>query len=253
MQTVDFPYIDLSIPLKVKTVCKKEEIVDCVDFYSIDELYNLLYKIYKVELGGEYDPLKGFIVDPYTTRYDINENRPYTTLNTSTKIGIVWHSHPFDNDWNSYPSIEDIDMVRMYPELIFLLLTKKGVYVISANKSYTSIDNVVYFYRSMQPDTSGVEWNYEELEESFVDNLCYKGETIEKFGIFCYMISVGEDKGDKRDKRDKKDKKSKNDEGYNEDKNGISIDYLNRVIVQCYSYKEKTIRNTLRPLIKSIV
>ena len=218
MQRVKFPNIDLTLPIKVRSVCnvrdEKELTVECVDFYRPQELYSLLPNIEKFELGGEYHPRDGFVIDPKVSNYDESEGRPYTSLNTSTRVGILWHSHPFNESWTSYPSIEDMDVVRMYPHLIFLILTHKGLYVISANKPYTSIDNIVGYYTSMQPETTSVAWDYDELEESFSSNLGYDRDTIKTYGIFSYMI----------------------------ESNNINKTTINRIILEAYRYKDKSLR-----------
>lgn len=199
IQRVKFPNIDFTLPLKS-------------NYYDPKELYELLSEVSKVELGGEYDLKNGFIVDPKVSNYDKTEDRPYTSLNVHTKLGVVWHSHPFDSEYTSYPSIEDMDVVRMYPELIFLLLTKKGIYVMSATKPYISVDGIVRYYRSMQPETTDIDWNYEELEESFINNIGYTSEKIHTYGIFCNLIPLNH------------------------------IDKLKNAIIESYKYKDKSIR-----------
>ena len=187
MYRITFPYIDMSLQLKTMTKCANDIDIKCINYYDFRELYTTLNSIEKYELGGEYNPDKGFLIDPRVSYYDKDQDRPYTILNFSRDI--VWHSHPFNYEKNAYPSIEDIDAVRVHHRLIFLLVTYKGVYVLSATRPYTSIDNVVGFYQYMQPNTKSCsEWNYDELEKSFIENRGYNDDIVHKYGIVSVMI-----------------------------------------------------------------
>jgi hypothetical protein len=157
---------------------------------DIIEIYNKLSSVNSYELGGEYNPNFGFTIDKNTTFFDEKEDRAYTILNTNSNNCIVFHSHPFDHENVCYPSIEDLDTCRMYPKLVFLLLTKKGIYVMSSLESYTSIDLIVSYYRNMQPETDGHEWNVLEIENSFLNNKGYDKNNIKKHNLFIYFIQL---------------------------------------------------------------
>lgn len=185
MEEIIFPNISLSI--KIKTKCNKST-HKCIDYYNFTELYKTLETIENYELGGEYDPKFGFVIDPKTSYFDEENQLPYTKLNISSNTHIVFHSHPFNHVATCYPSIEDLDMCRMYPKLVFLIITERGVYIISALKSYISIDLISSFYRNMQSPSSGCQWNYSEIEESFLNNKGCTKENTNKHGLFVHFI-----------------------------------------------------------------
>lgn len=189
MQWVKFPNVDFTFPLKVKSVISECKTTDCADYYTINEIYNTLYNVKKYELGGEYSLKNGFVIDPRVTKYDIEQGRPYTSLNFNSKTGIVWHSHPFNDDGISYPSIEDLNVVRLHPQLMFLLLTRHGLYVMTSTKKYIDVD-VVEFYKNMQPKSSNSNWNYEELETSFLKNKGYTKNMVHKYGLIVNLIPL---------------------------------------------------------------
>lgn len=191
MEIVKFPNIDLVLNLKVRSVCKKDKITTyCAGYYKPVELYKLLKcpTIDIHELGGEYHVKNGFTIDPRVSFFDTDEDRPYTTLNKSSNSGVFWHSHPFVHEFTSYPSIEDLDMFRMNPQLIFLIISRKGIYVISVLKPYTSIDTIVSFYREMQPNAESCNWDYNDLELSFSQNKCFSENIIKDYGLFVKLI-----------------------------------------------------------------
>ena len=222
MKKVKFPNVDLTLMLKTKDVCKNKDTRTCADYYKPEEIYKLLSITDKYELGGLYSPKHGFIIDPHVTYFDTKEDRAYTTLNVNSNTCIVWHSHPFDHKATSYPSIEDLDMCRMYPKLIFLLLSKKGIYVMSSLESYIGIDLIVSYYKNMQPETSGCEWNYSEIEQSFLNNRGYTNDNIKKHGLFVYLIQHQH----------------------------INKKLLNKVILDAYQRKEKSLHQ--HQIIKSL-
>lgn len=153
---LSFPNVDLTIKLKKK-----------IEIYSIENLQILLSVIRRYELGGEYKKGEGFLIDINATHYDYDSDRPYTTLNLHSSNGVVWHSHPFGlNIENSYPSLEDIQVARENPSLIFIIFTGRGVYIISVLQRLTSED-IIEFYESM--DTGDIESNFVNYE--FTDEI----------------------------------------------------------------------------------
>ena len=166
MIQTQFPHVDLSISLKAGR-------------YEIRELYNLLSVIKTYELGGGYDTVAGFKIDVETTWYDDDSDRPYTILDFEYKTDIVWHSHPFGIEVNNaYPSIEDINTARLNPHLTFMILTGKGVYVISV-KEDVSEDEVIDLYNTIDDD---------EVEMNFVTNRYFS--LNKRIFIYCIPISV---------------------------------------------------------------
>ena len=124
-----------------------------------------------LEFAGVYDINEGaFYIDPNASRYDDSGHRPYSLLDPKNFL-VVWHSHPFvTGDKLSFPSIEDLDLVRLNPQSVFLITTYNGIYVISAKREITSIDSVTKFYRSMNGKSEDCNrWNYETLKENFLE------------------------------------------------------------------------------------
>ncbi len=152
----------------------------------------------KYELGGEYyfdsnHSVGGkFYIDPSVSFYDIKEDSPYTELNRFASSRIVWHSHPFrDSDPNNFPSIEDMDAVRLTPSNIHLLLVDHGVYVLSSVNEYTSIDSVLKLYLSMQNNkncNNDDMWNYKEIQSNFFLNKLSTLSYMKKYGFYVCFI-----------------------------------------------------------------
>jgi len=167
--TLVFPNIDLKI--KFKGPLK--------DVYDIDEILCILSMIRRYELGGEYKIGKGFFIDINITYYDYDSDRPYTTLDL-TNGGILWHSHPFGmRIENAYPSIEDMQIARDNKDIIFMIITGRGLYIISTIKDISGED-VVEFYDSMECD---------DIESAFV-NYKFTEEIVESTGIFLSCIPL---------------------------------------------------------------
>ena len=126
----------------------------------------------ELEFAGIYDiDNSAFYIDPKASRYDEVSNRPYSLLDPRNFL-VVWHSHPFrSGDKLSFPSIEDLDLVRLNPQTIFLLTTFDGIYVMSATREITSIDSVTKFYRSISRNGEGDcdRWNYDNLKDGFIE------------------------------------------------------------------------------------
>ena len=203
LEKVTFPNIDLSLDLRIKKIClqetslkdilstMKKEKINCIDYYKPEDLYKLIYPIKYNEIGGEYDMEKGYIIDPRVSYYDKKSNRPYVTLNINAKSGIVWHSHPFEEKGNNYPSIEDLDMIRIHPHLISLIVTTKGTYVLAMLKPYVSINLLIMFYNSIQDkSTSCGYWNHDELEKNFIQNKGYTKEHQNKYDIYVRLVTI---------------------------------------------------------------
>lgn len=169
--TIDlsFPHIDLVIKLK-----RNKKI------YSIDDLLCVLSMIRRYELGGEYIYGKGFVINTDVTYYDYDSDRPYTTLNLQTETGVVWHSHPFSMKIeNAYPSLEDMTVSKENTALIFLIITGRGVYIISTVKKISDHD-IKDFYDSMGDN---------DIESTFV-NYEFTEEIVESTGIFLKCIPL---------------------------------------------------------------
>lgn len=168
LQKVNFSGINREIPIRVFN--RDGKIFS--SFYSLNEIYDFLLPIRHVEIGGEYDIRRGFVIDPKASFFDQKENRPYTILNMESNSKIVWHSHPFNHSDTCYPSLEDLEMSRQYNNLVFILLSKKGIYVMSVNK-YVHKNRIIEFYQRMQTsyDQIGMDdFDYDEIRESFLNN-----------------------------------------------------------------------------------
>ncbi|MDD4930606.1 MAG: hypothetical protein PHG66_00435 [Candidatus Colwellbacteria bacterium] len=166
---LSFPNVDLVIKLK-----RRQEI------YNIDDLLCLLSLIRRYELGGEYIYGRGFRLDTNVTCYDYDSDRPYTILNLQTHTDVVWHSHPFGIQlMNAYPSLEDMIVSMNNISLIFIIITGRGVYIISTIKEITERD-VKDFYNSMDNN---------DIESTFV-NYEFTEEIVESTGIFLSCIPL---------------------------------------------------------------
>lgn len=154
---ISFPNVDLVI----KSIHRE-------NIFSIDDIFSLLSVIRKYELGGEYIVSQNkFILDPKITHYDYDSDRPYTNLNLQTDHGVVWHSHPYGiKIENSYPSLEDLQVAREHPNIIFLIFTGRGVYIISLSDELTKED-IDEFYESMSDNN--IESNFVNYE--FTDDI----------------------------------------------------------------------------------
>ena len=184
-------------------------------YFSYEKLYSLLIEIPTQELGGEYNLKKGFYIDLHLSHYDYKEDRPYTILNTktlcdSTDKCVVWHSHPFNSDdLNNFPSIEDIDAVRLSPLSVHLLMVDKGIYILSSIQQYISIDNIIHLYMELQPECID-KWNYKSIQKNFLNNKLSNTSDMRKYGIYIHFI-----------RRDK-----------------VTVKLLNQKINNAFGYKE---------------
>jgi hypothetical protein len=149
---------------------------------DLHNLYDRLRGISEYELGGEYNPKTGFIIDDNATRYDEISRRPYTVLNMRASSGIVWHSHPFDYIKNRYPSIEDANVARHNPHLVFLLITEDGIYVMRILDTRYSVYDIVRLYRKLESRGN--------VELAFQSGTCSRPEYYQKYGLYCYFIPI---------------------------------------------------------------
>lgn len=150
-------------------------------YTSFYELYMILEQYEEYELGGEYNPLLGFIIDKKTSRYDTESSRPYTVLNMNSKYRIVWHSHPFDYVHNRYPSIEDSNVARLNSHMIFLLITQDGIYTMSALKQRGNREDITELYKIMHNG---------DIETNFKSNICMTAEYMKRYGLYCCYTPI---------------------------------------------------------------
>jgi proteasome lid subunit RPN8/RPN11 len=138
-----FPNINKRID-KIKSSYSK----NCISLLKLKELSSY---IKKYELGGEYIPGCGFLIHPETTHYDKKQDRPYTIL--KSKTGIVFHTHPFiEKEKNTFPSIEDLNMLCHNPKMIGIIICLKGVFIIKSRKrihKMKSLDILDDIYQSL--------------------------------------------------------------------------------------------------------
>lgn len=119
-------------------------------YYSLSEVYSILEKKYsEVEVGGIYSS-KGFTIREETGFFDTNTGRAYTLLNVNKSYPsrVLWHSHPMQDEF-SYPSLEDMDIARLNPLFLFLILTSKGVFVISSLSDFISLQELMSIYKKV--------------------------------------------------------------------------------------------------------
>lgn len=147
-----FKNLDISLDVKMKDSHSSVG-------YNLKELYKLLNKIpIFLELGGFYKSLdapalplsaervyNNFTIIPEISYLDKNSLKPGISIE-SISSKILWHSHPFNQDYVSYPSKEDLEFVKKYPNTISLLVCKFGIYVLGVvNKKF----NVNDFYNAI--------------------------------------------------------------------------------------------------------
>ncbi len=195
---IKFPNANLNVDINVKkksktiennycTSTKESPSIYCVDYSSLFDIYKIITPIKKFELGGEYNLNKGFLINPNVTNYDQTNDRPYSNLPKNPSTGIIWHSHPFDYP-NDYPSIEDLDSLRLSPHIVSIILCKEGVYVMSSLQPYIPLQSLISFYNDMQPTSKKCEWNPQELQHSFTHNKQFTSEFLNKYNLFVSFI-----------------------------------------------------------------
>ena len=154
----------LTILGKYKIKMGEHKMTEGINILKLKNIVNSITD--DIELSGVYDPIfQNFKIDPRASRYDTRSGRAFSLLDP-IRNHIVWHSHPSYNDELSFPSIEDLDCVRLNPQTVFILIVKDGVYVMCSKREIVSIDHVTSFYRSLQSDKCG-KWNFKEIQSSF--------------------------------------------------------------------------------------
>lgn len=145
--------------------------------FSLYQLLNLLNRLKKYELAGTYEIGCGFRVNPDLTYYDYKQKRPYTMLDKSGENRIVFHSHPFNDKFNCFPSIEDLNMILYHPGLIGLIICKLGYFTISLIslkklKDLKELKKLNKFYHSI---------SLKKLENLYVNNEI----DLSEYGLSC--------------------------------------------------------------------
>ncbi len=216
---VKFKDLNKNLYMKSADTCKSKTSIigldnNCLSYYSFMEIFEFVEKHSedRYEFGGIYNAKRGFIIDPNVAHFDKESERPFTTLDMTAKSCVIFHSHPF-NEENCAPSIEDLDCVRLNPHLVFLIIVKNGIFVISAMNNHISIDKVYKLYKYMNGGDSD-EWDYEQLAEAFQSNEIFNSESIKEFDIYIHFI----------------------------DTNTVKF-ALNRSIYDSYRYKDRNIRS----------
>ena len=149
-------------------------------------IYDILHQLHTYEISGEYNLSGTFRIDYTASRWDAEDHRPFSL--TATNKLFVWHSHPFRTTNNvDFPSIEDIDVIRLNPQNIGMIITQSGMYFMCSIKEIINITSITSFYREMSDDASNcIEWDYESISKNFLNNKC---ESIsQKFGLYIKFI-----------------------------------------------------------------
>jgi len=181
---MDIQNIIIEILKKNNIKIEKHNLSDSI---NIDTIYKILPELKKYEISGEYNLQGTFRIDYTASRWDSQDDRPYSLMPTNKYF--VWHSHPFRTiNIVDFPSIEDIDVIRLNPHMIGMIITNSGMYFMGALKEIINITNITTFYREMSDDSSKcIEWDYESISKNFLNNKC---ESIsQKFGLYIKFIS----------------------------------------------------------------
>lgn len=124
-----FPNIPLELNLRYPDTLR-------TDWYSAEEIYTNVFKMAgRFEIGGAFDLLRGFQIQPQISFFDQKTNRPYVVADANSYTGIVFHTHPpafLATENNSYPSREDTLFLVQYHDLISLILTVDGIFIMGS-------------------------------------------------------------------------------------------------------------------------
>lgn len=163
---------------------------------TINDIYNILSKIAVHEIGGKFHISNEevlFDIDISFNGYNKEEDRPYTNFKVDNHHYFYWHSHPFSFGGKkyvnlSYPSIEDIDILRQLKDRVFLLLTEDAVYVFTLTKD-TTLTRIIEFYKFVENSCVDKGWDYDSLLKNFI-NLTTTDEFMDYYGLFFYTIKI---------------------------------------------------------------
>ena len=175
----------------ILNICKKNNIQiekhNLTQELNIDTIYKILPELNKYEISGEYNLHGNFRIDYTASRWDSSDDRPYSLMPTNK--WFVWHSHPFrTTNPVDFPSIEDIDTIRLNPHMIGMIITQSGMYFMCSCKEIVNISNVTNFYRNMSNDPEKcLEWDYESISENFLNNKCE--DISQNYGLYVKFIN----------------------------------------------------------------
>jgi len=175
----------------------------------IDKLYEILNRLKKYEISGEFNLDGTFSIDPRASGWDEKDGRPYSM--TPTNKYFVWHSHPFRTvNPVDFPSIEDIDTIRLNPHMVGMILTGSGIYFMTSLREIINITTVTSYYRRLQssPSQSSLlfegnsncdQWNYDEISSNFINGNAEKLK--DEFGIHIKFVPISEFTGSNASKK----------------------------------------------------